>query len=102
MSVQGVALLAGLFGAPALLLWLGHGLRHRGPRGRGVFWGAVVGHGVGMAVTLAAALAPPVAWEAGVGRAVLVHGSLALGAVVGGLLAVLGVLVREARRGGAS
>ena len=47
-------LLAGLFLVPVVLLWLGHRLRRRTAGARAVFWGATIGHSIGIAVTLAA------------------------------------------------
>lgn len=88
MTAAHAALLAGLFLAPALLLWLGHRLRHRPSRSRRVFWGAVAGHTLGMALTLAATLYPPVSWEGGAWvRDFVVHWSMLLGAVLGGAAA---------------
>jgi hypothetical protein len=85
MTAEHVALLAGLFAVPALLLALGHRLRRRRPLWRRVFWGAVAGHSVAILVMLTATLYPPVAWEGGLRvRDVVVHWSLVLGAVVGG------------------
>lgn len=82
-----LALLAGLFVAPALLLWIGHGLRHRPAVWKPVFWGAVLGHTLGVLVTLAATLYPPVHWEiGGWWRDAAVHWSMLVGAVVGGAI----------------
>ena len=78
------ALLVGLFVAPALLLWLGHRLRRHSARLRGVFWGGVIGHSLGMLITLFAAHYPPVFWEGeGWWRAVAVHASMLAGASLG-------------------
>jgi hypothetical protein len=91
MSAEHVALVAGLFVIPALLLALGHRLRRRRPFWRRVFWGALAGHSLALLVTLAAALYPPVAWGGGPRpRDNAVHWSLVFGALVGG--AVGGVL----------
>lgn len=85
MTAEHLALLAGLFAMPALLLALGHRLRRRRPLWRRVFWGAVAGHSVAILVMLTATLYPPVVWEGGLrARDVAVHWSLVLGAVVGG------------------
>ena len=87
MTAGLLALLAGLFVAPALLLWLGHGLRRRPERWRRAFWGAVAGHSVGMLLTLGASHYPPVHWAGGSGwRDAAVHGSMLLGAVLGGAI----------------
>lgn len=65
MMGERVALLVGLFAIPGLLLWLGHRLRDRSPRQRGAFWGGVIGHGIGLAITLTAAVKPAVWWAGG-------------------------------------
>lgn len=85
MSAEHVALLAGLFVVPALLLALGHRLRRRTPFWRRVFWGGVAGHSLALLVTLGAALYPPIAWAEGPRpRDNAVHWTMVLGAVVGG------------------
>ena len=58
-----VALLAGLFGVPAFLLWIGHRLGERSPVERGIFWGGVIGHSVGLLFALIALHYPPVVWS---------------------------------------
>lgn len=78
-----VLLLLGLFAAPALLLWLGHRLRRRSAPWRAVFWGGVIGHSVGMLVTLAAAHYPPVLWGGGGWREAMVYGAMLVGTVLG-------------------
>ena len=75
-------LLAGLFLVPVALLWLGHRLRRRTPGARAVFWGATTGHSLGIVVTLAALHYPPVLWTQG-WRAMAVHWSMVLGALLG-------------------
>ena len=62
MTAGLAAMLAGAFGIPALLLWLGHRLRRRAPRWQGVFWGAVVAHVVSVPIAAVAAMTPPVEW----------------------------------------
>ncbi len=84
MSAAQLALLAGLFAAPAVLLRLGGRLRRRGGTARGAFWGGVVGHTLGMAAALWAMMLPPVAWTGGSAwREAAVFGSLAAGALLG-------------------
>jgi len=79
------ALLAGLFVAPALLLWLGQRLRDAGAVRRGAFWGGVVGHTAALVATVLATLMPPIVWTGGGAlRELVVHWSMAAGAVVGG------------------
>lgn len=62
MTAGLAAMLAGSFGVPAVLLWLGHRIRRRAPRWRGAFWGAVVAHGVAVPIAAVAAMTPPVEW----------------------------------------
>lgn len=95
MSAAGIALLLGLFGAPAALLWLGHRLRGRGPAAFGAFWGGVVGHSLALLAMLLAAHWPPVAWsDTASPRARLIHWSLVAGAVAG---AAAGALLARLR-----
>lgn len=86
MTASLMALLAGLFIVPVGLLWMGHRLRRRPAAWRGAFWGAVAGHGVGMLATAVALHYPPVLWEDGGGRTVLVHWAMLLGALLGGAI----------------
>lgn len=78
-----IALVAGLFVVPALLLWLGHRLRHATPTRRRVFWGATIGYLVGMLLTLIAIHYPPVLWTGGGWRTALVHWGMVAGSAVG-------------------
>jgi hypothetical protein len=57
-------MLAGVFGVPLALLWLGHRLRRRSERARAAFWGAVVGHVLVAPVAVVAAMTPPAEWAA--------------------------------------
>ena len=87
MNWEHLALLLGLFGAPALLLWLGHRLRYRPAVWRRVFWGGVIGHSLALLALMIVTMVPPILWEGGVrARDVAVHWTLALGAVVGGAI----------------
>lgn len=96
MSAEHVALLAGLFAVPVLLLALGHRLRNRPPFWRRVFWGAVAGHSIALVVTLAAALYPPIAWADGPRpRDNAVHWALVVGALVGGAISGMAPSSRE-------
>lgn len=63
MTAGIVALLAGLFVVPCVLLWLGHRLRRRPARLRGAFWGGVIGYGVAAAAALVAGMYPPAMWS---------------------------------------
>jgi len=99
VSAAQLALLAGLFVAPAVLLRLGGRLRRRGGTARGAFWGGVVGHTLGMAAALWAMMLPPVAWTGGSAwREAAVFGSLAAGALLG---AAVGAALRSRGGGGA-
>lgn len=62
MSIGLLALLAGLFGIPALLLYLGHRLRRRSRRARAVFWGALSGHTIAGLIAVVYSMIPPEAW----------------------------------------
>lgn len=84
MTAGKLALLAGLFAAPAVLLWLGHRYRQQSRASRRVFWGAVVGHSLGMLAAVAAAHYPPVFWGGGPAwREAAVHWSMLAGALAG-------------------
>lgn len=58
-----LALLLGLFAAPAFLLWAGHHWRHRSARIRGAFWGGLIAHSVAALIATAAGLYPPAEWS---------------------------------------
>jgi hypothetical protein len=91
--MHGVALLLGILGAPLLLVALGHHLRRRSARSKRIFWGGVIGHSIGIAITMIAMLTPPVSWTAGGPmRTVWVHWSM-----LGGLF--LGIAVASVFRG---
>ncbi|MBW3572392.1 MAG: hypothetical protein KY467_14920 [Gemmatimonadetes bacterium] len=94
MTDSRLALLAGLFVVPVLLLWLGHHLRRRPPAWPPVFWGAVIGYVAGMLVMLVAIHYPPVLWASGGWRTAAVHWGMVVGAGVG---AVVGRLTRGRR-----
>lgn len=97
MTDSRLALAAGLFVVPALLLWLGHRLRRQTPVRRRVFWGATIGYLLGMLLTLVAIHYPPVLWAGGGWRTAVVHWGMVVGAAVG---AGIGRLPR--RRAGVS
>lgn len=92
MTGSRLALVAGLFIVPAVLLWLGHHLRRATPTRRRVFWGATIGYLAGMLITLVAIHYPAVLWEGGDWRTAVVHWGMVIGAVVGS--AVTGVMGR--------
>ena len=83
MSVSLMALLAGLFIVPVVLLWLGHRLRRRTAPWRGMFWGAVAGHTLGMLASVAAMHVPAVLWAGGGARTAVVHWGMLVGAIGG-------------------
>lgn len=98
MTAAQLALLAGLFVAPAVLLRLGGRLRRRGGTARGAFWGGVAGHTLGMTVALWAMMLPPVVWTGGSAwREAAVFGALAAGALLG---AAVGAAMGSRRDGG--
>jgi hypothetical protein len=56
------AMLAGVFGVPLALLWLGHRVRRREAKWRGAFWGALIAHVVAAPPALVAAMFPAAEW----------------------------------------
>lgn len=90
MIGERLALLFGLFGAPLLLVHFGHRLRDRSARERKRFWGGVIGHAIGMLVSVAAMLMPPIWWAGGsFARDFAVHWSMLIGFILGVLFAGL-------------
>ncbi len=84
MMGERIALLAGLFVIPGVLLWLGHQFREGSLRRKRVFWGGVIGHSLAMMLTLVVLVAPPVWWAGGsIPRDIAVHWSLLVGAILG-------------------
>lgn len=83
MSLSLMALLAGLFIVPGVLLWMGHRLRRRTARWRGMFWGAVAGHTLGMLASVGAMHVPAVPWAGGDARTAVVHWAMLIGAIAG-------------------
>jgi hypothetical protein len=84
MTLQGLALLLGLFGAPSALAALGHRFRERDPLEKRRFWGGVLGYVAGLIVALSAMMVPPVWWAgAGVLRELVVHWSMLAGFLAG-------------------
>ncbi len=96
MSAAHAALLAGIFAPPLVLLAVGHTYRNRSHPARGLFWGGVVGYGVGLVVTAAAMLVPAMDWTGGSPlRASVVHAGPLAGALLG--MAVGRLLARRRR-----
>jgi hypothetical protein len=62
MNTGLLVFLVGLFGVPLLLLGYGHRLRRRTPRGRAVFWGALIGHCIAGCLAVTLGMIPPEAW----------------------------------------
>lgn len=65
MTAGLAAMLAGAFGVPLVLLWVGHRLRRRPARVRGAFWGAFAGHVLAIPLATVAAMLPPAEWAPG-------------------------------------
>jgi hypothetical protein len=59
-----IALLLGLFAAPAFLLWAGHHWRHKSARIRGAFWGGLLAHTLAALIATVAGLYRPAEWAA--------------------------------------
>lgn len=64
MTAGVAVMMAGLFVAPAALLWLGHRLRRRTERQRAIFWWALAGHVIAIPIASVAAFWPPAFWSA--------------------------------------
>ena len=62
MNAGMIALILGLFIVPVVLLYLGHRLRRRPKRTRGIFWGALAGHTIGALFATWYSMIPPEAW----------------------------------------
>lgn len=65
MSGGRVIFVFGLFIVPLTLVWYGHHLRRRSPNQRAIFWGGVIGYGIGVVITSVFMLVPPVDWAGG-------------------------------------
>ena len=57
-----IALLLGLFAAPAFLLWAGHHWRYRNNAVRGAFWGGLIAHTIAALLATIAGLYRPAEW----------------------------------------
>jgi hypothetical protein len=92
-----VALLAGLFLVPVVLLALGHRLRRRTPRQRAVFWGGLVGYLGGALAALWVGMFPAAEWSAtDTARGLIGFWGLIIGPLVG---ALAGLALLRGRRG---
>ena len=93
-------MLAGVFGVPALLLFVGHRLRRRSTRMQAAFWGAIAGHVVAIVIGSIAAMTPPEEWAPGdTWRGLLGLWSFLLFPLAGALLATIAARGRGATMG---
>ena len=84
MSAHHLALLLGLFAAPALMLQLGHRLQRRSAQQRAMFWGLVIGHSLGAIVACMALFLPPEFWTLDASRrTILAFWGMAAGSALG-------------------
>ncbi len=83
MNGNAIALILGLFAAPAWLAWFGHHLRTRTHAARATFWGGVMGHTIATVVLVVLVLAPPELWASRSTRETAVYWILLAGALVG-------------------
>lgn len=97
MADSRIALVAGLFLVPAVLLWLGHRLRRQTDVRRRVFWGATIGYLLGMLITLVTIHYPPVLWAGAGWRTAVVHWGMLVGAVLGAAVGVAASKTETAR-----
>ena len=89
MSVGVLALLAGLFLMPVLLLYMGHRLRRRSRRWRLIFWGALFGHTIAAMFALWYSMVPPELWtSADFTRGLFGFYGMLLGALAGAVIGV--------------
>ena|GEM_PF-907354 len=90
LSAGQFALLAGLFGAPMLLLWAGHHLRRKSRRVRGAFWGGLAGHTIASLIAIWYSMVPPEAWSASdTVRGVGGFYWMMVGAIIGAAIGIL-------------
>jgi uncharacterized damage-inducible protein DinB len=90
MTLGVTAMLVGVFGIPMALLWLGHRLRRRTSRQRAVFWGALIGYGIGACTSIVASMKPAAMWsDDDILRGVLGFGSLLILPAIGAILGVV-------------
>ena len=87
MSIGTVALLAGLFVIPMILLYMGHRMRRRSRRWRLTFWGALFGHTIAACFALWYSMVPPELWISGdFSRGLFGFYGMLLGGFLGGLV----------------
>ena len=88
MTIGFLALLAGLFGVPIVLLIVGHRLRRRPPRTRAMFRGAAFGHCVAMIIAVTWGMIPAEMWQPeDLGRGLAGFWSLLVLPIAGALVA---------------
>lgn len=84
------ALLVGLFVVPSLLLAVGHRMRERSDRTKRLFWGGVIGHALGVVVTMLVMMSPPVWWaDAESVRTLAVYWAMIIGFGAGAVAGVV-------------
>lgn len=90
MSLQQMALLAGLFIVPGTLLSIGHRLRRRSPRLQSAFWGAIAAHILASLAVLWFSMIPAEGWQStDMLRGAIGFWSLLIAPVVGGALGAM-------------
>ncbi len=87
--MNGLPLLLGFVGVPALLLVTSHRFRHRTPWVRRQFWWGVSGWVVGMIVAIAVMIGPPTAWTGEQLRTFVVYWGPLVGFITGSGIALL-------------
>ncbi len=91
MTIHVLAMLAGVFAVPALLLGTAHRFRRRSPYVQTIFRGALIGHLVALVVGTWAALTPAEAWTG----SDIVRGAFGLWSYL--LLPFVGAVIATAR-----
>ena len=90
MTLGLAVMLAGVFGVPLMLLWIGHRLRRREMRWQRVFWGALIAHVAVTPIALVAAMSPAAEWApTDTLRGAIGFWSLLVVPVLGGLVGAL-------------
>ena len=81
-----IGFLVGLGGIPVVLLAVAHNFRRRTPATRSLFWGSLVGWGLGLTAALLCLIAPVEGWDGGLRAGAIYWGAVAgtgLGFAVG-------------------
>ena len=96
MTIHHLALLLGLFAVPIVALAIGFKFRKQGPQARAIFWGAVIGHTIATLFASVAAIWPPrVPGPEDDVRSAMILWTLLLGGILGALLALARLALRE-------